>query len=141
MDRTFPVQKLELHLQNPAEDKLQLGTSMKLSYTEQNKGNYQYFNQQLESTRQTTAWLQSAIDNATAMMTGSKGGYKVSEYDEKGRWLRDLYMNAPSKEQATQVMQINMNGIGFSRDGFDGPYKNAWTIDGVLLGSSLKLDL
>lgn len=138
MDRTFPVQKLELHLQNPAEDKLQLGTSMKLSYTEQNKGNYQYFNQQLESTRQTTAWLQSAIDNATAMMTGSKGGYKVSEYDEKGRWLRDLYMNAPSKEQATQVMQINMNGIGFSRDGFDGPYKNAWTIDGVLLGEFIK---
>lgn len=138
MDRTFPVQKLELHLQNPAEDKLQLGTSMKLSYTEQNKGNYQYFNQQLESTRQTTAWLQSAIDNATDMMTGSKGGYKVSEYDEKGRWLRDLYMNAPSKEQATQVMQINMNGIGFSRDGFDGPYKNAWTIDGVLLGEFIK---
>lgn len=138
MDRTFPVQKLELHLQNPAEDKLQLGNSVKLSYTEQNKGNYQYFNQQLESTRQTTAWLQSAIDNATAMMTGSKGGYKVTEYDEKGRWLRDLYMNAPSKEQATQVMQINMNGIGFSREGFDGPYKNAWTIDGVLVGEFLK---
>lgn len=138
MDRTFPVQKLELHLQDPSQDKLQLGNTMKLSYTEQNKGNLSAMNQQLESTRQTTAWLQSAIDNATAMMTGSRGGYKVSEYDEDGRWLRDLYMNAPSKEEATQVMQINMNGIGFSRDGFDGPYKNAWTIDGVLLGEFLK---
>ena len=138
MDRTFPVQKLELHLQNPAEDKLQLGNSMKLSYTEQSKGHYQYIEQELENNRQTTSWLQSAIDNATAMMTGSKGGYKVTEFDEKGRWLRDLYMNASSKEQATQVMQINMNGIGFSRDGFDGPYKNAWTIDGVLLGEFLK---
>lgn len=138
MDRTFPVQKLELHLQNPAEDKLQLGNSMKLSYTEQNKGHYQYIEQELENNRQTTSWLQSAIDNATAMMTGSKGGYKVTEFDEKGRWLRDLYMNAPSKEQATQVMQINMNGIGFSRDGFDGPYKNAWTIDGVFLGEFIK---
>lgn len=138
MDRTFPVQSLELHLQNPSEDKLQLGSTMKLSYTEQNKGNYQYIEQALESNRQTTSWLQSAIDNATAMMTGSKGGYKVTEFDEKGRWLRDLYMNAPSKEQATQVMQINMNGIGFSREGFDGPYKNAWTIDGVLLGEFIK---
>ena len=138
MDRTFPVQKLELHLQAPSEDRLQLGSVMKLSYTEQNKGNIQYINQQLENTRQTTAWLQSAIDNATAMMTGSKGGYKVSEYDEDGRWLRDLYMNAPSKEEATLVMQINMNGIGFSRDGFDGPYKNAWTIDGVFLGEFIK---
>lgn len=138
MDRTFPVQKLELHLQDPSQDKLQLGNTLKLSYTEQNKGNLSAVNQQLESTRQTTAWLQSAIDNATAMMTGSKGGYKVSEYDEDGRWLRDLYMNAPNKEDATLVMQINMNGIGFSRDGFDGPYKNAWTIDGVLLGEFIK---
>lgn len=138
MDRTFPVQKLELHLQDPASDKLQLGNTMKLSYTEQNKGNLNAVNKQLENTRQTTAWLQAAIDNATAMMTGSRGGYKVSEYDEDGRWLRDLYMNAPSKEDATLVMQVNMNGIGFSRDGFDGPYKNAWTIDGVLLGEFIK---
>nr|WP_302695094.1 phage tail protein [uncultured Blautia sp.] len=138
MDRTFPVQSLELHLQNPSDDKLQLGSTMKLSYTEQNKGHYQYIEQALENNRQTTSWLQSAIDNATAMMTGSRGGYKVTEFDEKGRWLRDLYMNAPSKEDATQVMQINMNGIGFSRNGFGGPYKNAWTIDGVLLGEFIK---
>lgn len=138
MDRTFPVQKLEFHLLDPSQDKLELGSTMKLSYTDQNKGNIQYIHLQLENNRITTAWLQSAIDNATAMMTGSKGGYKVSEYDEDGRWLRDLYMNAPSKEEATHVMQINMNGIGFSRDGFDGPYKNAWTIDGVFLGEYIK---
>lgn len=138
MDRIFPVQSMEFHLQDPSEDRLQLGTTMKLSYTEQNKGNYQYINQQIDNVRQTTAWMQSAIDNATAMMTGSRGGYKVSEYDENGRWLRDLYMNAPNKEDATLVMQINMNGIGFSREGFDGPYKNAWTIDGVLLGEFIK---
>lgn len=138
MDRTFPVQKLEFHLLDPSQDKLELGSTMKLSYTEQNKGNIQYIHLQLENNRITTAWLQSAIDNATAMMTGSKGGYKVSEYDSDGRWLRDLYMNAPSKEEATQVMQVNMNGIGFSRDGFDGPYKNAWTIDGVFLGEFIK---
>lgn len=138
MDRTFPVQKLEFHLLDPSQDKLELGSTMKLSYTDQNKGNIQYIHLQLENNRITTAWLQSAIDNATAMMTGSKGGYKVSEYDSDGRWLRDLYMNAPSKEEATQVMQVNMNGIGFSRDGFDGPYKNAWTIDGVFLGEFIK---
>ena len=83
MDRTFPVQKLELHLQDPASDKVHLGTKVQLSYTEQNKGHYQHIAQQLEGNRQTTAWLQSAIDNATAMMTGSKGGYKVTEFDEK----------------------------------------------------------
>nr|WP_304973218.1 phage tail protein [uncultured Schaedlerella sp.] len=138
MDRAFPVQTLELHLQDPSKDNLQLGTSVKLSYTDQNKGNYQAVEQELDNIRQTTSWMQSAIDNATAMMTGSKGGYKISEYDEDGRWLRDLYMNAPKKEDASQVMQINMNGIGFSRTGFEGPYLNAWTIDGVFMGEFIK---
>ena len=138
MDRTFPVQSLELHLQNPAEDSLQLGNTLKKDYLQENQGQFDAVEEELENNRQTTSFLQSAIDNATNMMTGSKGGYKVSEFDEQGRWLRDLYMNTPSKDTATQVMQINMNGIGFSRDGFDGPYKNAWTIDGVLLGEFLK---
>lgn len=130
MDRLFPVQSMELHLQSPADDRLQLGTTAKLSFTQQNQGKYQNLVEQLEQGRQVAQWLQSAIDNATAMMTGSKGGYKVTEYDENGLWLRDLYMNAPSKEQATMVMQINMNGIGFSSNGYAGPYKSAWTIDG-----------
>lgn len=138
MDRQFPVMEMTIPLQQPDNAKLTLGGSRKISYTEYNRGNAQYIKQQLENNRVTTAWLQSAIDNATAMMKGSKGGYKVSEYDSDGRWLRDLYMDAPSKEEAKHVMQINMNGIGFSRDGFDGPYKNAWTIDGVFLGEFIK---
>lgn len=138
MDRQFPVMEMTIPLQQPDNAKLTLGGSRKISFTEYNRGNAQYIKQQLENNRVTTAWLQAAIDNATAMMTGSLGGYKVSEYDSDGRWLRDLYMDAPSKEEAKHVMQINMNGIGFSRDGFDGPYKNAWTIDGVFLGEFIK---
>lgn len=138
MDRVFPVQEMTIRLHKPDENKLILGDAAARTLSQQTASIGKNFETQLENTRQTTAWLQSAIDNATAMMTGSKGGYKISEYDENGRWLRDLYMNAPTKEEATLVMQINMNGIGFSRDGFDGPYKNAWTIDGVLLGEFIK---
>lgn len=138
LDRTFPVREMTIYPHSSEKNTLVLGTTEKKTFTKQTNAANKSFSEQLESTRQTTAWLQSAIDNATAMMTGSKGGYKVSEYDEDGRWLRDLYMNAPNKEDATLVMQINMNGIGFSRDGFDGPYKNAWTIDGVLLGEFIK---
>lgn len=138
MDRDFPVMKMTIFLQEPDSNKLELGSSQKRTFSSQVADSGKRFDTELESTRQTTAFLQSAINNATDMMTGSKGGYKVSEYDEDGRWLRDLYMNAPSKKDATRLMQINMNGIGFSRDGFDGPYKNAWTIDGVLLGEFIK---
>lgn len=138
MNRDFPVRKMTIFLQEPDSNKLELGTTEKKTFSSQVANSNKHFSTELENTRQTTAWLQSAIDNATAMMTGSKGGYKVTEFDDDGRWLRDLYMNAPSKEQASRVMQVNMNGIGFSREGFNGPYKNAWTIDGVLLGEFIK---
>lgn len=138
MDRSFPIRQMEIYLHEPDQNKLTLGTTVKKTFTKQMAKSKLQIHTQLENVRQTTSWMQSAIDNATAMMTGSKGGYKVSEYDENGRWIRDLYMNAPRKEDATLVMQINMNGIGFSRDGFNGPYKNAWTIDGVLLGEFIK---
>lgn len=129
----FLCSKIELNLHQPANSVYTFGVT-RSSLTETQA----VYNTSIKDVHITTDWLQQAIDNATAMMTGSKGGYKVTEYDEHGRWLRDLYMNAPNKEDATLVMQINMNGIGFSRDGFDGPYKNAWTIDGTFLGEFIK---
>ena len=129
----FLCSKIQLDLAQPGNSTYTLGGTAKALTTTQAETVKSISNQRI-----TTDWLQAAIDDATAMMTGSRGGYKVTEYDEDGKWLRDLYMNAPNKEDATQVMQINMNGIGFSRDGFDGPYKNAWTIDGTLLGEFLK---
>lgn len=138
MDRYFPVQKLDIYLQEPDRNILVLGNVIRKSYTEQGSESEKNVNQNLDELKITSSFLQSAVDNATQMLTGSKGGYKVTEYDEDGLWLRDLYMNAPSKEAATHIMQINMNGIGFSREGFAGPYKNAWTIDGVLTGEFIK---
>lgn len=138
MDRYFPVYSRELHLQAPEEDRMQLGTTARKDYVRQNQAQNSQTKNEFEKVHQTSSFLQSAIDNATQMMTGSNGGYKVTEFDEDGRWLRDLYMNAPQKEDATNIMQINMNGIGFSREGFSGPYKNAWTIDGVLAGEFIK---
>ena len=138
MDRTFPVQEMTLYLQEPDRNRLTLGTTIRKNYTTQMKDSNKKVSTELDNVRQTTSWMQSAIDNATAMMTGSKGGYKISEFDEDGRWLRDLYMDAPNKEDAVHIMQINMNGIGFSRTGYEGPYPNAWTIDGVFLGEFIK---
>lgn len=129
----FLCTEITLDLQNPANNTYTIGGTVS-SITESHANTVITVGNSMV----TTDWLQAAIDNATAMMTGSKGGYKATEYDEHGRWLRDLYMNSPKKEDATYVMQINMNGIGFSREGFKGPYKNAWTIDGTLLGEFIK---
>lgn len=42
-------------------------------------------------------------------------------------------MDTPDKETARSVIQFNKNGFGFSTTGINGPYRNAWTIDGNLV--------
>lgn len=138
MDTWFPVQKLNVPLQCPENQTIELGNTYAKSYTQQASEAEKKTEKELEGIKQTQDGMQSAIDNATQMISGSKGGYKISEYDENGLWIRDLYMDAPNKDDAVNIIQINNNGIGFSRNGYNGPYSNAWTIDGQLVASFIS---
>ena len=44
-----------------------------------------------------------------------------------------MFLDTPSVETAKNVLRINTNGIGFSTNGVNGSYRNAWTIDGSLV--------
>lgn len=78
------------------------------------------------------------VENATALITGGLGGYVVLDNVDPNTgeiihpW-RILIMNTPDKDTAKNVIQFNQNGIGFSTTGINGPYRNAWTIDGNLV--------
>ena len=121
------ILRIDILVRNPAEQTLELGNTSSKSYTQQASEASKY---QLTVVKQVQADMESAIDNATQMILGSKGGYKLSEYDESGLWVRDLYMDAPNKDDAVNILQITNIGIGFSRNGYNGPYETAWTIDG-----------
>lgn len=78
------------------------------------------------------------VENATQLITGGKGGYVVLDVNdpdtgEKTHPWRILIMDTPDKDTARSIIQINKNGIGFSTNGINGPYRNAWTIDGNLV--------
>lgn len=78
------------------------------------------------------------VENATNLITGGLGGYVVLDNvdpntGEKIHPWRILIMNTPDKATAKNVIQFNQNGIGFSTTGINGPYTNAWTIDGNLV--------
>ena len=75
---------------------------------------------------------QSKIDNATNWLT-SADGYVIAVKDDNGTWKEILFLDTPSAETAKNVLRINTNGIGFSTNGVNGPYRNAWTIDGNLV--------
>ena len=59
-------------------------------------------------------------------------GYVVAIQDNAGNWKELLFMDTNDIATAQNVIRINENGIGFSTTGANGPYTNAWTIDGHL---------
>ena len=77
--------------------------------------------------------LQSAVNNATALITGQTGGYVVINCDENGRPYELLILDEPSIERAVNVWRWNSAGFGFSSNGYNGPYKTAITSDGKIV--------
>lgn len=86
-------------------------------------------------TQQTTmiaasSMMQQAVGQATQMITGGLGGYVVINMIND-RPAEILILDAPTIEEAVNVIRMNENGIGFSHDGYNGTYSTAWTIDGA----------
>lgn len=74
--------------------------------------------------------LEQAILNATNAITGYSGGYVV--LDPKNNPSRILVMDTPDKATAQNVWQWNVNGLGHSSTGINGPYDVAITQDGSI---------
>lgn len=75
------------------------------------------------------------IEYQTELLKGGEGGYFVVGTDTDGHPSEIYFLDTNDKDTARSVLRINKNGIGFSTTGFDGPYTNAWTIDGNLNAS------
>ena len=77
-----------------------------------------------------TAAYQKAIDDATAAITGSNGGYVVLNPSKNPQEL--LVMNTNSIDTATKLWRWNLNGLGYSSNGYNGPYTTAITMNGAI---------
>ena len=87
--------------------------------------------QEILKTVPTITTLHQALETATELIRGGKGGYKVDVLDADGHPVETLYMDSPDINTAVNILRINRNGIAFSRDGYDPErFISAWTIDG-----------
>ena len=78
--------------------------------------------------------MNSAIKNATGLITGQTGGYVVIHTDsDSGQPYELLILDAPSIEEAVNVWRWNVGGLGFSSNGYNGPYETAITADGQIV--------
>ncbi|EGO8519030.1 hypothetical protein ELZ36_05045 [Enterococcus faecalis] len=75
-------------------------------------------------------YMSDFIDYITDLINGVKGG-SILQYP-KNRPHTLYFMDTDSTDTAKNVIAINNQGIGFSTTGWKGPFRNAWTIDGIL---------
>ncbi len=135
LDSNFLLSKRHIDLVNAANDTITLGKTIE-TFTQSTASNMKEISVKVDRVASSMSTeINQAVENATEIITGGKGGYVVISLSDSGHPDEILVMDAPSKEDAENVIRINRNGIGFSNTGYNGPFNTAWTIDGSFLAN------
>lgn len=110
-------------------DEMELGDAV-ASFADVLKGTFTGI---MEENSVTRTVLDAAISSATALITGGMGGHILFRYDGNGKPTEMLVMDTEDEATAMHVLRINVNGIGFSSNGVNGPFTSAWTLDGAFV--------
>lgn len=97
----------------------------------------QYTDQKIAQNNVTV--LEQARQEATEIIkaTGFEG-YVTVKKNEQGLATELLICNDPDYTKATKLWRWNSNGLGYSSNGYNGPYETAWTIDGTFVADFIK---
>lgn len=80
-----------------------------------------------------TSYMEKAIAHATELITGGLGGYVYLKPNANGYPEEILIIDSPSIDTAVNIWRWNQNGLGFSSNGYAGPYGTAITSDGQIV--------
>ena len=77
--------------------------------------------------------LQSAISNATQLITGTEGGHLLIHLDENQKPYELLIMDTEDIQTAQKIWRFDLGGIGYSSTGYNGTFGTAMTMDGQIV--------
>lgn len=75
-------------------------------------------------------------DYVTKIISGNDGGNVIWHPKERPTDL--FFVDGTNLEDSKQVLRINKSGIGFSSNGWKGPFNTAWTLDGTFVADFIK---
>lgn len=129
LDRYFTLSKITINLNNPESDTITLGIEEAKTLSAKTQAESDKIKREIEQLP-TSNMVQSAIDNATALITGAEGGYVVIEKNAQGQPIEIKIQDA--LENPTKIWRWNQNGFGYSSDG-GSTYGTAITMDGAIV--------
>ncbi len=91
------------------------------------------------NSRPTKSFITQAVEKATSLISGGLGGYVVMHNSKGGVYPDEiLIMDTPEIKTATKIWRWNKGGLGYSYNGYDGPYGTAITQDGEIVADFVK---
>ena len=85
-------------------------------------------------TQPTMDELTEAINRATTAIKNGTGGYvRLNDTTQTGNWDELLIMDTPDPATCTKLWRWNLGGLGYSKEGYDGTYGTAITMDGEIV--------
>lgn len=87
----------------------------------------------------TTSVMQQAIHSATDQITGAKGGHLRDIFDADGNRQELIIMDTEDISTAVKVWRWNLGGLGYSKNGYNGPYGLAITQDGAIVADFITV--
>lgn len=132
LDRFFPVSEMTIYLDKPSNNKLILGTSYsKNSLSTKTESNMTSIKDKIDSLPNKSEILEEARENASQLIHSATNGHVVTTADEQ------LIMDTADKKTARKLWRWNLNGLGYSKTGYNGTYDTAITMDGQIVGERL----
>lgn len=132
LDRFFPVSEMTIYLDKPSNNKLTLGTSYsKNSLSTKTESNITSIKDKIEELPKKSEILEEARENASQLIHSATNGHVVTTADEQ------LIMDTADKKTARKLWRWNLNGLGYSKTGYNGTYNTAITMDGQIVGERL----
>ena len=132
LDRFFPVSEMTIYLDKPSNNKLTLGTSYSQnSLSTKTESNMTSIKDKIDSLPNKSEILEEARENASQLIHSATNGHVVTTADEQ------LIMDTADKKTARKLWRWNLNGLGYSKTGYNGTYDTAITMDGQIVGERL----
>lgn len=99
--------------------------------------NYTVENPILQKVKREYSGLAKAMQDATERIIGAKGGYWEVLYDENGYPTGWMVRDTPTIGENTRLWLMNINGLGYSKDGGKTISGVALTMDGQINANSI----
>lgn len=135
----FPVSALDIPLASPQDSQFTLGKEGEKTLTGVNNNVNEELLREIMGQPSISSVIQSAIDNATQMITSATNGYVTIRQgtDQQGNQIAEeiLITDTADYLESTKCWRWNLNGFAYSSNGYSGPFSTAITMDGSIVAN------